>query len=55
MDECQLYFAQLDLKSPLKDKWVSIDTEKKTVDVYIVNDMGSRLESEIPRKFVGIL
>ena len=43
MDECQLYSALLELKTPWKVERVSLDSAKKTVDIYIVHEKGSRL------------
>ena len=43
MDECQLYSALLELKLLWKVERVSLDSAKKTVDIYIVHEKGSRL------------
>lgn len=43
MDDCQLYSTLLGLKQPWKVSSASLDTGKKTVDVYITHDKGSEL------------
>ncbi len=43
IDDCQLYSTLLGLKQPWKVSSVSLDTGKKTVDVYVKHDKGSRL------------
>ena len=43
MDDCQLYSALLELKSPWKVDRVSLDSTKKTVEIYIIHDKGSKL------------
>ena len=43
MDDCQLYSALLELKSPWKVDRVSLDSTKKTVEIYIVHEKGSKL------------
>ena len=47
MDECQLYTTLLELKAPWKVSRVSIDPEKKTVDLYIVHEKESKLQCHV--------
>ncbi|MFG1445716.1 MAG: hypothetical protein AAE975_00890 [Thermoplasmatales archaeon] len=42
MDDCQLHSTLLGLKQPWKVSSVSLDTGKKTADVYITHDKGSK-------------
>ena len=50
MDECQLYSTLLELKSPWKVEKVSLNSVKKTVDIYITHVKGSKLVCPICRK-----
>jgi len=50
MDDCQLHSALLELKKLWKVENVSLDTIKKTVNVYIVHEKGSKLPSPVCRK-----
>ena len=50
MDECQLYSTLLELKLPWKVEKVSIDPEKKIVEIYIAHGKGSRLPCPVCRK-----
>ena len=43
MDECQLYSTLLELKSPWEVESVSLDSVKKTVEIYITHVKGSKL------------
>jgi len=43
MDECQLYSVLLELKLPWKVERVSLDSMKKTVEIYITHEKGSKL------------
>jgi transposase len=50
MDECQLYSALLGLESPWSVSSVSLDTNKKTVEVYITHEKGSKLLCPVCRR-----
>jgi hypothetical protein len=50
MDECQLYSTLLELKSPWKVEKVSLNSVRKTVDIYITHVKGSKLVYPICRK-----
>lgn len=50
MDECQLYSTLLELKSPWKVERVSLDPIKKTVEIYITHEKGSKLLCPMCRK-----
>ena len=43
MDECQLYSMLLELKLPWKVEKVSLDSDKKTVEIHITHEKGSKL------------
>ena len=43
MDECQLYSALLEPKLPWKIARVTLDSMKKTVEIYISHENGSKL------------
>ena len=40
MNDCQLYSALLELKFPWKVDRVSLDSTKKTVEIYIIHKKG---------------
>ena len=42
MDDIQLYSALIELKLPWKVEKVSLDSVKKTVNVYIIHEKGSK-------------
>ena len=50
MDECQLYSTLLELKSPWEVERVSLDSVKKTVEIYITHVKGSKLLCPMCRK-----
>lgn len=50
MDECQLYSTLLELKLPWKVERVSLDSVKKTVEIFIAHDKGSKLLCPVCRK-----
>jgi transposase len=50
MDECQLYSVLLELKLPWKVERVSLDSMKKTVEIYITHEKGSKLLCPMCRK-----
>ena len=50
MDECQLYSTLLELKSPCEVESVSLDSVKKTVEIYIAQRKGSKLLCPTCRK-----
>ena len=50
MDECRLYSTLLELKSPLEVERVSLDSVKKTVEIYITHVKGSKLLYPMCRK-----
>ncbi|OWP56592.1 MAG: hypothetical protein B2I17_04650 [Thermoplasmatales archaeon B_DKE] len=50
MDECQLYSTLLELKLPWKVDRVSLDTWKKTVEIYITHEKGSKLLCPVCKK-----
>ncbi|OWP56279.1 MAG: hypothetical protein B2I17_06765 [Thermoplasmatales archaeon B_DKE] len=50
MDECQLYSVLLELKLPWKAERVSLDSIKKTVEIYITHEKGSKLLCPMCRK-----
>ncbi len=50
MDECQLYSTLLELKLPWKVERVSLDSVKKTVEIFIAHEKGSKLLCPVCRK-----
>ena len=50
MDECQLYSTLPELKSPWEVERVSLDSVKKTVEIYIAHRKGSKLLCPMCRK-----
>ena len=50
MDECQLYSTLLELTPPWKVEKVSLDPDKKMVEIYIAHEKGSRLPCPVCRK-----
>ncbi|BAB59828.1 TVG0691625 [Thermoplasma volcanium GSS1] len=50
MDECQLYSVLLELKLPWKVGRVSLDSMKKTVEIYITHEKSSKLLCPMCRK-----
>ena len=42
-DYCELYSALLELKPPWKVESVSLNSMKKTVEIYIIHEKGSNL------------
>ncbi|MHB1663456.1 MAG: transposase family protein [Thermoplasmataceae archaeon] len=49
MDECQLYSILLELKLPWKIENVSLDPGKKTVEIYVAHEKGSKLPCPVCR------
>ena len=50
MYECQLYSTLLELKTPWKVEKVSLNSVKKTVEIYITHVKGSKLLCPACRK-----
>ncbi len=50
MDECQLYSALLELKSPRNVEKVFLEPEKKVVGIYIAHEKGSKLPCPVYRR-----
>ena len=50
MDECQLYSTLLELKLPWKVERVSLDSVKKSVEIFIAHEKGSKLLCPVCRK-----
>lgn len=43
MDGCQIYSAFLELKLPWKVEKVELDSMKKTMEIYMTHEKGSKL------------